>query len=60
MKKQSSGMGKPFKEHWEKPCSQLQGADLKYTPTEMGNPEELDKANRGLVSYLKSHKTKEY
>lgn len=33
-------------------------SNLKYTPSEMGNPEELDKASSGLAGYVKKHKMK--
>ena len=42
--------------HWEKKPGQLGVSDLKYTPSEMGNPEELKRSNDALASYAKSHK----
>jgi len=52
------GMGKFNEGHWEKKKDQLKVAGDKYTPTEMGNGEELEKANNALASYAKSHKAK--
>ena len=44
--------------HLEKKPGQLDCCDLKYTNSEMGNPEELKKNNDALASYVKSHKAK--
>jgi len=45
------------KEHFEKDVSQLNGADLKYAG-QFSNPEDLQKSNEALASYMKKHKMK--
>lgn len=58
-KKEGKGMRSAVmpKEHFEKKEPQLGGANLKYG-SEFGNPEELDKSNRELSSYVKKHRMK--
>lgn len=57
MKKKGSA-GLP-KEHSEKSEGKLgHTSNMKYTPSEMGNPQELDKANQALAGYAKKNKMK--
>jgi hypothetical protein len=57
-RERKSGGNQLPKDHWEKNQGDLEGCKMKYTPTEMGNPEELSKSNRDLVNYVKKHKMK--
>jgi hypothetical protein len=42
--------------HWEKSQEDLEVCERKYTDSEMGNPAALNRANNGLVNYVKKHK----
>ena len=58
--KNKSGMKSPTmpKDHFEKDQGKLgHTSNLKYA-TEMGNPGDLDKANKGLADYVKKNKMK--
>ena len=44
--------------HWEKAESELDTANMKYTKSEMGNPEALQRSVKGLVGYAKKHEMK--
>lgn len=59
MKDKKSGMRSPTmpKEHFEKSQKKSPVCGEKYA-SEFGNPEDLDKANQGLVNYAKKHKMK--
>jgi len=57
MKKAKSGVGMP-KEHSEKGQGKLgHTSNIKYA-SEMGNPQDLDRANEGLANYVKKKKMK--
>lgn len=58
--KEKSGMKSPTmpKEHFTKSEGELgHQCKLKYA-TEMGNPKDLDKDNKGLADYVKKNKMK--
>lgn len=58
MEKMSNKPGRLPGDHWEKEQGELgHNCSEKYA-TEMGNPADLDKNNKGLASYAKSHKMK--
>lgn len=58
--KESKGMKSATmpKEQFEKSKGQLNPVCREKYASEMGNPEDLDRASAGLVSYAKKHKTK--
>ncbi len=59
-RKESKGghAGMP-RDHYEKNEGKMgRESNLKYTPSEMGNPGEYDKASEGLAGYVKKHKMK--
>lgn len=58
-KEVQSGMKSPTmpKDRFEKSYSKLEGVDEKYA-SEFNAAEEYQKANEGLVSYVKKHKMK--
>jgi hypothetical protein len=59
MKKGKGNAGMP-KEHYEKGEGKLgHTSNLRYAESEMGNPQELDRRNSGLASYVKSKKSKQ-
>lgn len=60
MKKAEKGMRSATmpKEHFEKEQGELgHPSNLKYS-SEFGNPEDLDKNNKGLADYVKKNKMK--
>lgn len=61
MKKKGKGSGNAGmpQEGFQKDQGRLTyTSDLKYTPSEMGNPQELSKSTESLASYVKKHKMK--
>lgn len=60
MKKEGKGkaglMSPMGNSHWEEKPGQLEVSNLKYTNSEMGNPEALKKSNDALASYAKKNK----
>ncbi len=59
MKGKEKGMrsAKMPKEHFEKDMSKMMSCDEKYAG-EFSNPEDLERSNNALASYVKKHKMK--
>lgn len=60
MKRESKGEGYSVmkKDHWEKDAGKTGVSDLKYSRSEMGNPEELKDSVNALANYVKNNRMK--